>query len=78
MPRPQSHQAVASQVAAVHQEASPVAVSAVHQEVDGKMKKVLSILVIMALLLAGCSPNKDVAQASYGVSRKGFTTHTSW
>ena len=72
------HQEASQAVAAAHQEDSPVAASAVHQEEDGKMKKVLALLVVMSILLAGCTAPKNVSEAAYGVGRNGFTSQTSW
>ncbi len=54
-----------------------MAASAVQEEVDGKMRKVLSVLLVLTMLLAACS-DKQVAQASYGVGRKLFNTEESW
>ena len=50
----------------------------VHQEVDGRVKKVLAALMALTLLLTGCSGKSGMAQASVGVGRKLVSENNSW
>ena len=56
----------------------PEAASVVHQEVDGRVKKVLAALMALTLLLTACSGKTGMAQASVGVGRKLTSENNSW
>ena len=42
------------------------------------MKKIIAIVTVLTLLLAGCSDKKGQAEAAYGVGRKLDSTQNSW
>lgn len=59
-------------------EDSPAVDSAVHQEVAGKMKKIIAVVMVLVLLLSGCTGKIGEEEASVGVGRKMDSTQNSW